>query len=122
MSRSLYHLAVLAVAAMAGWATPALADDRHHDHGHGDGHGEHHGAPFHNPHSSFRLFFGAPAVVAPPPVYYVPAYPAAPPYSYAPVPLSGVYWTAYGYCRDYRTAVGVETACQQPDGIWRFIN
>ena len=125
MIRPLCYLASLTVAAMVTLAVPAIADDRHHDGGHRDnghpdgghrdGHFEHRGAPFHS-HSSFGVFFGAPAVVVPPPVYYAPAYP------YAPVPVSGVYWTAYGYCRDYQTAAGIETACQQPDGIWRFIN
>ncbi len=118
MIRSLARLAFVLVAATVALAPAAQADDRHHG-----GH-DFHRAPFHHPHSSFGLFFGAPAVVVPPPVYYAPAYPypAYPTYPYAPVPISGVYATAYGYCRDYRTAVGIQTACQQPDGVWRFIN
>jgi len=126
MTRPLSHItslwASLVVATMVTIAPAAMAADRHHDSGRGGSHSEHHGAPFHHPHSSFGLFFGAPAVVVPPPVYYTPAYPDYPPYPYAPVPISGFYWTAYGYCRDFQTAIGVETACQQPDGVWRFIN
>lgn len=69
------------------------------------------------------LFLGAPAVVLPPPVYYAPAYPTPyGAYPYAPEPVTGVYATPQGYCQDYRTAAGIETACQGPDGVWRFIN
>ena len=118
MKRPFSRLASLVVTTVMAIAPAAVAADRHHNSGHADGHSEHHGAPFHHPRSSFGLFFGAPA----PPVYYTPAYPYYPPYPYAPVPVSGFYWTAYGYCRDFQTAIGVETACQQPDGIWRFIN
>ncbi|HEX9463462.1 MAG TPA: hypothetical protein VGB82_12765 [Alphaproteobacteria bacterium] len=77
---------------------------------------------------SFGLFYGAPAVVVPPPLYYDPSYDpsypsyADPSYSYAPVPLSNMYVTGNGYCRDYQTNIGVETACQGADGVWRFIN
>jgi hypothetical protein len=110
------------VAALAGGcvlAVPALADQRghggHEDHGH---HDHDHDRGFHRG-PSFGFFFngfGGPAYVAPPPVYYAPAYP------YTPTPVSGVYAGPYGYCRDYRTYAGIETACQQPDGVWRFIN
>jgi hypothetical protein len=68
---------------------------------------------------SVGLFFGAPGVVVPPPPAYYEPYPS---YAYAPVPVSGVYLSAYGYCRDYRTNVGIQTACQGADGVWRFIN
>lgn len=72
---------------------------------------------------SSGLYFGGPAYVAPPPVYYAPAYPDPYGYPYAPVPLTGVYTDPSGYyCRDYRTAVGIETACLQPDGVWRFVD
>lgn len=83
---------------------------------------------------SLGLFYGAPAVVVPPPLYYDPSYGSYPDgsypdgsypdatYSYAPVPLSDIYVTGNGYCRDYQTTAGVETACQQADGIWRYIN
>lgn len=128
--------AAIAIALAGAIATPALAvdhtqivprgheggahdrgHDRDHDHDRDRGRGFHRGP-------SVGLFFGAPGYVAPPPVYYAPAYPDAyGTYPYAPIPLSGVYMNAYGqYCRDYRTAAGVETACQQPDGLWRFIN
>ena len=68
---------------------------------------------------SVGLFYGAPGVVVPPPVYYGYADPS---YAYAPVPVSGVYATAYGYCQDYQTNVGIQTACQGADGVWRYIN
>ena len=73
---------------------------------------------------SVGLYFGAPAYISPPPVYYGPSYPYAyGGYPYAPVPITGVYRSPYGYyCRDYRTSNGIETACLQPDGVWRFIN
>jgi len=119
--------ALTIVVALWGWglAAPALADD----HGHGDhegrgGHEEHHD---HNrDHDrgrgrgpAFGFYFGGPTRVGPPPVYYAPAYPG-----YAPVPISGVYLSpyGYGYCRDYQTMAGIETACQGADGVWRFIN
>lgn len=120
--------AVAALAVMGIAVSPVKADEHRGGHeGHFEGrHEEHHeergfrGGEDRRFDRGFRggagLFFGAPFAVAPPPVYYAPAYP------YAPVPISGVYATAYGYCRDYRTAVGIETACQQPDGVWRFIN
>src|SRR5690348_10631328 len=98
-----------AFAATIGFAAPALADP-HHWHGGGF---HDHDRFRHGP--SFGFFFGPPAVIAPPPVVYAPAYPGYVP-PYAPVPVSGVYMTAYGYCRDYRTGAGIETACQQPDG------
>ena len=119
---------VAAVAVGVALAGPALADDHRggghagHERGHDRDHDHDHDRFRRSP--SFGLFFGAPAFVSPPPVYYAPAYPY--PYggafSYAPVPITGVYQSPYGYCRDYRTAAGIETACLQPDGVWRFIN
>ncbi len=103
-------------------AVPALADEHGHGGHDGRGHEEHHDRDHdhdrdrHGP--AFGFFFGAPAYAPPPPVYYAPAYP------YAPVPITGVYLSpyGYGYCRDYRTMAGIETACQGADGVWRFIN
>jgi hypothetical protein len=108
-----------AIAAAALSPSPARADDHRRHDDHHDRDRRFHGG------SSFGLFFGAPAIVTPPPVIYTPAYPYATyPGPYAPVPISGVYLSpyGYGYCRDYRTAAGIETACQQPNGLWRFIN
>ena len=85
-----------------------------------------------------RRAFRAPVVIASPwwP-YYEPFYPdtsygpgygapyadaPAPADTPAPVPLSNVYVTGNGYCCDYQTALGVQTACQQADGMWRFID
>jgi hypothetical protein len=109
-------IAALAIVAGLGLAAPAMADGFHHrdfDHGHDRGHFR----------GGFGLFLGAPAYVAPPPVYYAPAYPTPyGAYPYAPVPVTGVYATPQGYCQNYRTAAGIETACQGADGVWRFIN
>ncbi|MBV8536719.1 MAG: hypothetical protein JO128_14060 [Alphaproteobacteria bacterium] len=121
-------LRTLAIAAALGaWgvAAPALADD-HGRHQEGGGHEGRGGHEEHHDHDhdrgrgpAFGFYFGGPARVAPPPVYYAPAYPG-----YAPVPIGGVYWSpyGYGYCRDYQTMAGIETACQGADGVWRFIN
>lgn len=130
--------AAMALAAGLVLATPALAVDHTQvvPRGH-EGHAPAH-PPAHRDHDRDRgherrefrrgpsvgLFFGAPAYVPPPPVYYAPAYPYGyGTYPYAPAPISGVYLSPYGYyCRDYRTTIGIETACLQPDGVWRFIN
>ncbi len=124
-------IVALAVGLAVGLAGPgpALADEHHgghgggHDRGHDHDHDHDHDRHFHRG-PSVGLFFGAPALVEPPPVYAAPAYPYAyGAYPYAPVPITGVYMSPYGYyCRDYRTAAGIETACLQPDGVWRFIN
>jgi hypothetical protein len=118
-----FFRALAVTVALSGWSLtpPALADEHghrqeggrheeHHDHDHDRDRG-------HGP--AFGFYFGGPARVAPPPVYYAPAYPG-----YAPVPIGGVYWSpyGYGYCRDYQTMAGIETACQGADGVWRFIN
>ena len=121
--------ALAVIVALGGWglAAPARADDHGH-HQEGGGHAERGGHEEHHDHDrdrgrgrgpSFGLYFGGPVRVAPPPVYYAPAYPG-----YAPVPISGVYLSpyGYGYCRDYQTMAGIETACQGADGVWRFIN
>jgi hypothetical protein len=113
--------AVTALAAGSALAVPALADE--HGRGHeGGGHEERHDHDHDRDRRrgpSFGLFFGGPGYVPPPPVYYAPAYPG-----YAPVPITGVYVSpyGYGYCRDYQTMAGIETACQGADGVWRFIN
>lgn len=118
LTRCLVLMAALALGAAS--ATPAFADDHHGWH-HED---RDHDRDFHHFHRgpSFGLFFGAPAYIPPPPVYYAPAYPPSVAYPYAPVPITGIYASPYGYCRDFRTGAGIETACQQPDGVWRFIN
>ena len=130
--RLIAALAGAAVAALA-IATPALAFDHvqiqprrgpwvqtHDFHDHDHGFHDHDRDRF---HGHFGLFFGAPAYVTPPPVYYAPAYPYPyGAYPYAPVPVTGVFLTPNGYCRNYQTAAGIETACQGPDGVWRFIN
>jgi hypothetical protein len=107
---------VVAISGGGTLAVPALADE----HGHG-GHEEHHDGDRGRDHRGgpsfgLGLFFGQPGYVGPPPVYYAPAY--------TPVPVTGVYLSpyGYGYCRDYRTMAGIETACQGADGVWRFIN
>ena len=128
--RRLILIAVLATSVAV--TAPAFADE-HHPGGHEERHDhDHDRGRDHDRDRGFRrgpsvgFFFGAPAHVTPPPVYYAPEYPAygVYPYTYAPVPITGVYLSpyGYGYCRDYRTAAGVETACQQADGVWRFIN
>ncbi len=110
---------VVVVVGGCALALPALADE----HGRG-GHEEHHDRDRDHDRDrhrgpSFGFFFGGPGYVPPPPVYYAPPYPG-----YAPVPITGVYLSpyGYGYCRDYRTMAGIETACQGADGVWRFIN
>lgn len=134
--RALRRLATsAAVMVNVALASPALAADHPHDPPHGAapsahppaGHAPAHpSGPAHRPGPTRRgpgLFLGAPAVVLPPPVYYAPTYPTPyGAYPYAPEPVTGVYATPQGYCQDYRTAAGIETACQGPDGVWRFIN
>jgi hypothetical protein len=117
-TRRLIAAAGLAVA--MALAAPAHADD-HHGGFHDRDDRDHDHDRFHG--GGFGLFLGAPAYVAPPPVYYAPAYPSPyGAYPYAPVPVTGVFATPQGYCQNYRTAAGIETACQGPDGVWRFIN
>jgi len=115
---SLLRALALAVALTGALALPALAEEHAHG-GHAERHDHDRGHDRDRRRGpSFGFFFGEPAYAPPPPVYYAPAYP------YAPVPLTGVYLSpyGYGYCRDYRTMAGIETACRGADGVWRFIN
>lgn len=114
--------AVIAVAGGCAVAVPALADEHGRGGQEGRGHEEHHDRDHDRGFRrgpSVGVFLGGPGYISPPPVYYAPGYGG-----YAPIPVTGVYLSpyGYGYCRDYQTMAGIETACQGADGVWRFIN